>query len=520
MSDKKPSLALDASWLMLAKTVAFSVTFALPLVLVRHLSQVDFGLYRQFFLLVNTAMTVLPFGFVMSAFYFLPRAGNRRGSVALNIVVVYAVIASIAGGVLMLRPSVLAAIFDNPGMTAYARPLAVVLFLSVVSSFVDLLALANGDVKAAATFVVVTNLAKTILLAAAAMMFESVGAILVASMLHGLLQLILLFAYLKLRFQSFAGGVDLEVLRKQIAYAIPLGLASWLYWLQMESHHYFVARAFGPASYAIYAIGCVGLPLITMFAESIAGVLIHRVSWLHSQNRRDDIVALLSEAMRSLAAVYFPIYALLLVTGRDLIAIVYTPRFLASWPIFAINLTLLPLGILSVVNDAAIRSYKECQAFLVGVRLVLVAVLLSTLWFVTPRYGPVAVISIVVAVNGLERVILTGRIAKALHLRWRDAVILKAPLDSIATAFAAGIGAFAIRLAFPRLGYISGLLVSVVAFLTIYFAANYVRARGTRDPGVAIWSAILPEPGQQVISALLARTRDARASVEAGKEAA
>ena len=68
------SLAGSAAWLMLGKTLGFAFTVALPLALVRILSQHDFALYKQAFLVVNSAVWMLPLGFGMSAYYFLPRA--------------------------------------------------------------------------------------------------------------------------------------------------------------------------------------------------------------------------------------------------------------------------------------------------------------------------------------------------------------------------------------------------------------------------------------------------------------
>src|SRR6202035_3173338 len=136
------------------------------LVMVRRLGQADFGMYRQLFLLVSNSVTVLPFGFAMSAFYFLPRAGNRK-RVVMNIFAVYAIVAAIAGGVVLFRPSVLVAVFNEPGLVSYAPIVAATLFLAVISSFVDVLALATGDVNTAAAFVVVTNVAKAILLVTA-----------------------------------------------------------------------------------------------------------------------------------------------------------------------------------------------------------------------------------------------------------------------------------------------------------------------------------------------------------------
>src|SRR6202035_2849420 len=95
--------------------------------------------------------------------------------------------------------------------------------------------------------------------------------------------------------------IDGSLMRSQLSYTFPLAVAGWLYFLQMESHHYFVANAFGPVTYAIYAIGCVTLPLTTVFGESIASVVIRRVNEWHSQNRHDEVINVLGKAVRDLS---------------------------------------------------------------------------------------------------------------------------------------------------------------------------------------------------------------------------
>jgi O-antigen/teichoic acid export membrane protein len=50
------SLTARTFWLIFAKTLAFVFGFALPLLLVRRLSQTDFGLYKQAFLVVGTGL--------------------------------------------------------------------------------------------------------------------------------------------------------------------------------------------------------------------------------------------------------------------------------------------------------------------------------------------------------------------------------------------------------------------------------------------------------------------------------
>jgi O-antigen/teichoic acid export membrane protein len=72
-----PSLSTQAFWLLLAKTFGFALTLFLPLILVRALDQAEFGLYKQAFLVVGTAMTVLPLGFGISSRTHLARPLTR-----------------------------------------------------------------------------------------------------------------------------------------------------------------------------------------------------------------------------------------------------------------------------------------------------------------------------------------------------------------------------------------------------------------------------------------------------------
>src|SRR6266481_3892054 len=102
-----PSLTSLTFWLLAGKTASFILTLALPLLLVRRLSQEEFGLYKQAFLVVNTAIGILPLSFQMSAYYFLPRETDRKGSVMLNILLFHAFTTGFGCLALFLFPALL-----------------------------------------------------------------------------------------------------------------------------------------------------------------------------------------------------------------------------------------------------------------------------------------------------------------------------------------------------------------------------------------------------------------------------
>ena len=83
-----------AALLAVAKVAGYALTLPLPLVLVRVLSQSDFGLYKQAFQVITTMLTLLGLQVALSIYYFLPRYPDRKPHVVMNVLVFYAALGS------------------------------------------------------------------------------------------------------------------------------------------------------------------------------------------------------------------------------------------------------------------------------------------------------------------------------------------------------------------------------------------------------------------------------------------
>lgn len=437
---------MRAAWIMSARTAAFVLSFALPLLLVRRLDQTSFGLYKQVFLLVGTAVNVLPLGFHLSAFYFLPRETERRGEVVFNILLFHVLVAGAACLAFVLRPTLIVSLFPgSPELVPFAPALGVALLLWVVSSFLESVAMANQETKTATLFIVAMQLARTLLLLAAAIVFASVESLIYAAVIQGALQTVVLLVYLSLRFENFGRRFDLSLLRTQLSYALPLGLAGFLYSMQMDMHNYFVSNRFDAATFAVYAIGCFNLPLIHILSDSVGSVMIPRVAELEKRGERREIIVLISRMMRKLAVAYFALYAFLIVAGREFLVVLFREQYLASWPVFAINLAIIPLGIITSACDPVLRAYPEHRFFLLRVRALLLGGLFIMLWFWTERVGLVGVISLVVLTNLLERMAVAARCGKALGMRWVDLALFKDVGKLACAAACAGVATALVR---------------------------------------------------------------------------
>ncbi len=239
-----------------------------------------------------------------------------------------------------------------------------------------------------------------------------------------------------------------------------------------------MSNHFGPALFAVYSLGTLQLPLMGLLQEAANSVLITRVSSLQKRGDHREIVLLLARAARKLAAVYFPVYVFLMVAGREFIRVLFTARFADSWPIFALNLTLLPLGI--VLLDPLYRAYQRERYFLLRLRLALAAILIATLWLFTARLGLLGVIAVVVLIAVFERAVMAMHFARLLGVTARDVVLLRDIGKLAVAALAAGVVAWLIRVssfAGRRSGRAGGMRRGVRARLFAVREQSYLGGR-------------------------------------------
>ncbi len=409
---------MQAFWLMVAKTIGFGLTLVLPIVLVRVLDQDHYGVYRQAFVVVTTAYSMLSMGVGMSAFYYLPRLAEGRARVVLNILIFHLAAGIVPLVLLLSYPRILERLFGGPELLPYAPLIAGVMLLTIFSSFLEIVATALQDVRSSTVFIIVAQLSKVAFMVAAALYWRSVGALLWASAAQGALQSAILLWYLRDRFGTFWRAWDWGFFREQMGYALPYGLYGILATVQSDMHNYFVSNAFGPASFAIYSVGCMQVPLLGLLRESINSVLIARTSELQQQDQPREILLTTARAMRKTALFYLPAFALLAVLGRPLIVFLYTRAYEASWPIFAINLLMLPAMVL--ITDPVIRAYPEHRYFLVRIRIVLVVIQMAILALATRAIGMRGAVLVLVLVSVAERVLLGVRVASILNARLAD----------------------------------------------------------------------------------------------------
>ena len=434
--NRKLSLFDQSAMILFAKCVGFVLSLLLPLLVVRFLTQEDVGVYRQLFLVITNAATVLPLGFSMSAYYFLNREREGRDRAIVNILLFNFAVGGLACLTLTCYPQLLGNLFQNEQITSLAPLVGLIIWLWIFSSFLEVVALANQEARVATVFIILAQLSKAFLMVAAVVWFESVEAIIFAAIVQGIGQTVILFVYLHSRFPRWWSSFDVGRFREHFLYALPYGIVGLLYTAQTDIHNYFVASRFSAEQFAVYAYGCFQLPLIWAMYESISAVLLSRMSELQARCEKREMLLISVRGMEKLAFAYFPIFVFLMIVAGEFITTLFTQKFAASVPIFRVNLLVLPLYCL--VLDPLERSFKELGFYLTKVRIFILVALVIFLSYGIKHFELTGMIAVVVAAFLCERAIMLWKILKILGARRSDLALLNGVFRIAAATVVAG----------------------------------------------------------------------------------
>lgn len=468
-SDDHLGLTQRAAWLMAANVIAMILGILPPFVLVRMMSQAEFGLYKQAFLILLTMLGLLNLQVAVSVFYFMAREPEKKLQVALNVLIFYVFSGAVVATLFYLWPQCLTLIFRSGDLVPYLPLLGLAILATLVANNLEAIPIASGDVRIASALIVAAQLIRSSLMVIAVLMFGTLRAILTAMILQGALQIVIMLGYLRRRYQRIWAPFDWQLFKAQVGNALPFGIGGVAAVLQEDLHNYFISYHYDSASFAIYSVGCFQLPLLAMLVTSFAGALNPEVARQEREGNNEGIYSAWVHVIRNLAFVLIPTYALLMVMRREFITGLFTANYAASIPIFAVNLLIVVLTI--SMHYPILRVFDDLRYFRFKFYVVLLPVTFVALYVGWRTAGLVGVATAVVLTRVLDVLVIVSVVSRRLQLGMRHLASL-APL--LRTAGAALIAAAAIS--FLRFGlnvaeWVARLAAEIANLVKLRFAA-------------------------------------------------
>lgn len=407
------------------RMLAFGAAFFIPVVLVRVFTAEEFGTYKQVFLLFATLYYIVQLGVATSLFYFVPRQPEHAGRFVGNAVAVLAAAGIACGALLVGFRGALAWLFNNPAMPGYAWPIAIYLLLMLVSAPLEIVMIARSRHRAATWAYALSDVLRAGLFIVPAALTADLGWLLAGAVGFALARAAAMAVWLRRGVTSgvtgggVGGGVrpDRALLRQQLAYSLPFGLAVLVATLQTHLHEYAVAHQFDAATFAIYAVGCLQIPLVDFVATPTGDVMMVRMTEELRDGDAAGARATWHDAVGSLALLLFPLVGVLLLVAGDLIVLLFTSTYAAAVPIFM----LWTLGVLlaPIQTDGVLRVFARTRLLLV-ISLIQLAVIAALIGPLISRLGLPGAVLITLVALAVSKAIGLAAAGRLLALGFRE----------------------------------------------------------------------------------------------------
>jgi O-antigen/teichoic acid export membrane protein len=436
---RSESVFKPALLLMCGRTLAFIATFFIPVVLVRVFDPTQFGTYKQLFLIYSTVYLIAQVGMASSLYYFLPLGPRNAGRYVANSLAFLGTAGLVGFGALLLMRPKLAHWLSNPDLSRYLVWMGLYLFLTMVSAGLEIVLISRARYLWASASYLLSDLAR-----AAA----SILPVLLYRQLDGLLQGLVMVACLRAAIALFyfrkefhdTFHLDRSLFKSQLAYALPFGLAVLVEILQGSLPQYLVAYLSSPATFAIFAVGCLSIPLVDFAASPTSDVMMVRMQENLAAGRKRAVLAIWHDTTWKLALLFFPLGALVMVAAREIIVFLFTAKYAASIPILMVWSTTILLTTLQV--DGVLRVFAQTR-LLVALNLMRLAIIAGLIHWSLSKFSLIGPVFAIVLAT------LAFKTAALVRMKWllqvRVGELL--PWRNLAALLGASAGAAAVALA-------------------------------------------------------------------------
>lgn len=457
------SVFKSAFMLMSGRALGFVAAFAIPVVLVRVFDQAEFGTYKQLFLIYTTLYGIAQLGMAESLFYFLPTAPMERGGYLLNSLVALAFAGFICLAGLWLSAAPLGRWFNNPEVGRYVPLVGIYLLIMLVSAVFEIVMITRRHHLFAFGAYALSDLVRAGLYIIPALLFRSLFAVFLGAIAFALARLLTVSLYLR---REFSGTLvfDAVLMKKHLAYALPFALAVSIETLQNNLHMYVVSYHFDAATFAIYSVGCLQIPLVDFMMTSTSSVMMVKMSEDLREGRNHDALELWLDTTRKLALVFAPLVGGLVVTAGKLITLLFTANYAASAPLFMVWTTSMLFA--AIMTDSVLRVHADTR-FLVVLNLLRLAVVALAIGPFLARFGLMGAVLVTLLATALAKLVALIRVKAILRCGLAGVLPWKSLLSILAIAAGAVLPCLLLESALPLPAWPSLLLLGAV------YAAGY-----------------------------------------------
>ena len=358
-----------AFYVAIGKILAMLAQFIMPLFLTRYLTKQDYGLYSQFYLIFGFLLSIFGMGMPSSLYFFYPKSSDKeKNSLVWGTYLMLIVVGLICCGVFMI-PYVSHYIINNELLERYVFIISACVFLAMPSLMVDPLSVVRKDKLLAIFYHPSEIICKIILVIIFALLFKSLTAIFYGILILQFILFSLTLVYIIHHYHLSFGDLSLDLLKKQIAYSLPFGIAVILNTFAGRFDKLISISYLTAEEYATYSIAFFGVPGIMQIYDSLCQVNVTNMARLYKENNLGGVLSEYKSFVIKTLSFSLPVILVVFVYSPQIIELLFSSKYLDSVPFFRIYILTFILGMFGsgTILRAINRTKLSMKAYLISV---------------------------------------------------------------------------------------------------------------------------------------------------------
>ncbi len=336
-----PSLRTQAFYLFVGKVTAFLFLSLSPIILVRLLSEHQFGTYRQILFVSFVTMELITLRIGAGAYYFYPRRKSDLPTLVSQTLTLLC-LAGLVGAAAFLILGLHFRFLPSGVTTDYVLPIAVYLLLETGAQFLDHIFVLEKKPKLVLATDVANSLCRLSLVVGAAFFFQNVKAIVIALILLSAGRMAVLLGYLTHTYRIRAGLHNRALLSEQLRYTAPLAASAVVGVLGSQIDKGIISGYLSPQDFAVYSLaGWSIINAIRIIYNSVAQVCVPRFGELAVEKDLSGVRRVWHKMILMNTCVTVPLVCFSFVFAVEITGILYTDKYLAAANLWRVNMLIL-----------------------------------------------------------------------------------------------------------------------------------------------------------------------------------
>lgn len=323
------------------------LTLLVLMLLSRKLEISIYGEYQKMWLVYNTLLPFFLMGLPSSIGYLVPQISStiERRNFFFQTILVLAGLGMVLAVLFYLGSTGLLPVEVFKLNRQYLSSFFWIPVFSIPLLAVDLYYISIGKVKHAGAFNLISEFVNSLALLLPILLGRDISLSIQCFAVVAALKFAIVVLLVNGKASILTFRFNRALLKKQVAYSLPLAIASLASVLNLQVDKWFISQRFSQETFAIYFNGARELPFVGIISSSIMAVVVPDFVRLYSEGKYEQIISVWTSATKKATFLFIPLMCFLMLFSVSVVTFLFSAKYVQSAAFFSVYLFLLPLRV-------------------------------------------------------------------------------------------------------------------------------------------------------------------------------